>query len=229
MNFTVFFISFNESNQEINWNRVLEFHQNAVRLHGIVGIDKVHLLANEISETDYFWTVDGDNWLVKSLLWNQHIDSNLLMFNALDPITNNLTNLGGVKLWKKNSIVNKDMNKGDFCLNATSSKTVINDHFSYTNYNTSPYDAWKTAFRHCVKLLSPIFKSRPHATNIERYIDHWESCQHLDNNKNNAKWAYCGYVDAVEFVNQSYGDYKKLLLINDYTWLKNYFNQYKDC
>jgi hypothetical protein len=224
MNHNIFFISFNESNQEKNWSRVLELHSDAIRLHGIKGISVVHLLANEISNTEYFWTVDGDNWLTKELVWNQDITVDLLMFNALDPITDQPTNLGGVKLWKKNSIINKDMSKGDFCLNATATKSVVAESFSYTNYNVSPYDSWKTSFRHCVKLLSSIFRSRPNASNIEKYLDHWKSCQHLDNGKNYASWAYQGFLDAEEFVNECSNDHEKLLSINDYYWLRNKFN-----
>ncbi len=228
MNFNIFFISFNESNQETNWSRLLEFHPNSIRLHGIVGINKVHLLADEISETDYFWTVDGDNFLIKKLDWKKEINSDLLMFNAIDPISNQLTNLGGVKLWKKNSMISTTMDKGDFCLNATATKSVVDDYFSYTCYNNSPFDTWKTSFRHCVKLLSPIFKSRPNALNIDRYLNHWKNCQHLDDDKNNAKWAYRGFCDAEEFVKESRNNYQRLSLINNYDWLKEKFKSIRE-
>lgn len=223
MKFDIFFISFNESNQEDNWHKLLTLHSDAIRLHGIKGIDKVHLLANDIADTEYFWTIDGDNWIIKELCWNTLIPVDLLMFNALDPITNNQTNLGGVKLWRKDSIINKTMEKGDFCLNATTTKSVISEYFSYTNYNTSPFDAWKTSFRHCVKLLSTLFKSRPYASNIDRYISHWKECEHLDSGNNHASWAYNGYLDATEYVSIYDDDHKNLLNINNYSWLKDYF------
>jgi hypothetical protein len=229
MNFDIFFISYNESNQEKNWKRIIDLHPAAIRLHGIAGIDKVHLLANEIANSDYFWTVDGDNWIIEPLEWGADIAADLLMFRAIDPITKELTTLGGVKLWRKNSIVNQNMNKGDFCLNATANKLVIDTAFSYTVYNESPYDAWKTSFRHCVKLLSSIFKSRPYATNIDKYIEHWKKCEHLDDGKNCASWAYCGYLDALEYVKLYDHDHNQLFMINNYSWLKNYFNlKYKE-
>ena len=64
MDQNIFFISFNESNQETNWARVLDLHPDAIRLHGIKGIDKVNLACNELCSTENFWTVDGDNWLL---------------------------------------------------------------------------------------------------------------------------------------------------------------------
>jgi hypothetical protein len=219
----VFFISFKESNCEVNWGRTKELHPNAVRLHGIIGIDRVHLLCNSLSTTDYFWTVDGDNWLTESLDYDQDLDVDLLMFKAIDPIHKNLTLLGGVKLWKKDSIINQDMSKGDFSLNATATKRVLDYAYSVSKYNDSQYDAWKTAFRHCVKLMSVIFRSRPNAKNIDTYIEQWKSCK--DILEFNADWAYQGYKDAKEYVALYDNDLPALNKINDYLWLEAYFKE----
>ena len=47
----VFFMSYNESNCETNWKKILSFHPNAIRLHGIQGIDKVHNTADNLATT----------------------------------------------------------------------------------------------------------------------------------------------------------------------------------
>jgi hypothetical protein len=222
MNQNIFFISFNESNQETNWGRMLELHPDAIRIHGVTGIDRVHLACNDLCNTEWFWTVDGDNWLLEELVWDVENPADLLMFNALDPITNLPTNLGGVKLWKKDSIINKDMSKGDFCLNATAKKMSLRKVFSRSDYNNTAYEAWKTSFRHCVKILSPIFKSRPGLTHADTYLEQWKNCEKLDNGVNNAVWAYRGYLDAVKYVEDVANDIHN---INNYEWLKNYFNE----
>jgi hypothetical protein len=217
----VFFISFKESNSEINWQRAKELHPDAVRLHGIQGIDRVHLLCDELCKTEFFWTVDGDNWLSKPLVYNEAIDTDLIMFKANDPLHKNLTLLGGVKLWRKGSIVNRDMSKGDFSLNATRRKIVVDKAYSDTIYNKTPYDAWKTAFRHCVKLMSVIFQSRPNAKNLDTYIEQWKSCK--DIYELNANWAYQGYIDAKEYVELFDNNLEELYKINNYEWLEKYF------
>jgi len=218
--FDVFFISYGESNQEENWARVLEFHPEAKRLHGIDGIDRVHLACDSLSTSDWFWTVDGDNYLTHRLAWwVDNADVELFMFHAIDPIVNQPTTLGGVKLWKTGNIVNRDMSKGDFCLNATPSKWVHKDAFSISRYNNTPYEAWKTAFRHCVKLQSRILENRYKADSMNRYLDGWESCKDLDTGKNNANWAYKGFLDAKDFVLSE----NPLEIINDYRKLKSYF------
>ena len=219
MDQNIFFISFNESNQETNWARVLDLHPDAIRLHGIKGIDKVHLACNELCSTENFWTVDGDNWLLEELIWDVGVPADLLLFNALNGLP---TNLGGVKLWKKDSIINKDMSKGDFCLNATAKKMSLRKVFSRTDYNNTAYEAWKTAFRHCVKLLSSIFKSRLSLNYADEYLEQWKRCDTLDNGVNNARWAHQGYLDAVEYVEDTANDIHN---INNYQWLKNYFNE----
>jgi hypothetical protein len=217
----VFFISFKESNSEINWQRTKELHPDAVRLHGIQGIDRVHLLCDELCRTEFFWTVDGDNWLTKPLIYDEAIDTDLIMFKANDPLHKNLTLLGGVKLWRKGSIVNRDMSKGDFSLNATRRKVVVDKAYSDTIYNKTPYDAWKTAFRHCVKLMSVIFQSRPNAKNLDTYIDQWKSCNGIQ--ELNANWAYQGYIDAKEYVELFDNNLEELYKINNYAWLEKYF------
>lgn len=218
----IFFISFKEINCESNWQRLKELHPTANRIHGVVGIDRVHLLCDELATTDYFWTVDGDNWITEPLVFNEP-EADLTMFKAVDPLHQTLTLLGGVKLWRKGSIVNRDMSKGDFSLNATKSKQVLDLALSITKYNDSEYDAWKTAFRHCVKLMSVIFQSRPNAKNLDTYISQWRATK--DVTEKNAEWAYKGYLDAVEYVDLHDPNLEELYKINNYVWLENYFKE----
>jgi hypothetical protein len=223
----IFFISYNESNCEENWLRLLSFHKHSKRVHGIKGIDNAHMACNNLTTTEYFWTVDGDNWLTKPLEYSIDGSNDLYMFKSVDPIHETSTLLGGVKLWRKNSIVNASMNKGDFSLNATKNKIIIEDPYSITRYNTSKYDAWKTAFRHCVKLTSEIFRSRPNAKNLDFYLQKWQETKELDNKNNNAIWCYYGYRDALEFT-ELHKSFIELNLINDYQWLETFFkNKYE--
>lgn len=217
--FEIFFISFAENNCEINWQRLLDLYPKAKRIHGIKGIDRAHLCCDQLSQTDHYWTIDGDNYLTELLDFNPTVD--LHMFKAYDPVFNDYTFLGGIKLWKKSSIINPNMEKGDFCLNATKNKQTEDRSFSRTDYNSNEFDAWKTSFRHCVKLMSPILQGRPNAKNIDFYINRWKS-SHLYNTKN-AEWCYRGYLDAEKFVSESKLELTYLNKINDYEFLKEFF------
>jgi len=222
MAFDIFFISYRENNAEKNWNRLLQFHKNAMRIHGIKGIDRIHLACDSLATTDFFWTIDGDNWLLDPLTYEDP-DSDLTMFKAVDPLIHDTTLLGGAKLWRRGSIINKDMSKGDFSLNATKTKKTLDDYYTETRYNSSAFDAWKTAFRHCVKLMSVLFRNRPNAKNIDTYIQRWKSCG--ASTGENSNWAYQGYLDAVEYVKLFDNDIPRLNMINDYDWLENYFRE----
>lgn len=224
----IFFISFQESNAETNWQRLLEFHPNAKRIHGIQGIDRVHVLCDSIATTEHFWTVDGDNWLLKPLEYNYPVAKDLIMFMAIDPISNQTTALGAVKLWTRGKIINPTMNQADFTLNATASKILIDDAYSITAYNATPYDAWRAAFRHSVKLMSVIFKSRPNAKNIDKYLQQWSNTKLLDSNSNNAIWCHRGYLAAVDYVQLNDNDMLALNKINNYQWLEEHFKELYD-
>lgn len=223
----IFFISFQESNAETNWQRLIEFHPHAKRIHGVQGIDRVHVLCDSLATTERFWTVDGDNWLLQPLEYTDVIKNDLLMFMAQDPILDIPTPLGAVKLWTKNKIINPNLDRADFTLNATANKKLIDTVYSVTAYNTTPYDAWRAAFRHSVKLASVIFRSRPNAKNIDQYLQQWASMQTLDNGSNNAHWCYQGYLDAIEYVKEYDNNLIELNRINDYAWLHSYFDKYK--
>lgn len=219
----IFFISFAEFNCEHNWLRLIEFHPNAKRIHGIVGIDRAHIACNNLSTTKYFWTVDGDNYLLKPLTLDHIPELDLIMFKSLDPFTKNTTGLGAVKLWRKDSFINTDMSKGDFCLNAVKDKTIIDHYFSISNYNLNKYDCWKTAFRHCVKLQSKILNNRSDANSLDKYIEDWQNTK--TSTEQNAAWAYQGYLDSVEYIKLVNDDFTQLNKINNYEWLANYYKQ----
>lgn len=222
MSIDVFFISYKESNCENNWINVLSFHPDAKRVHGINGIDKAHLICDMTSTTEFFWTIDGDNELISPLKYPKKIEHDLLMFKSIDPLFQEVTLLGGVKLWKKNSIINPNLSKGDFSLNATKNKKIIDEVYSITKYNSSPFDAWKTSFRHCVKLMSCIFRNRPKALSINLYIERWANTKNIE--IENAEWAYQGYLDAEEFV-KVYDNTDQLYQINDFDWLENHYKE----
>jgi len=78
----IFFISYDESNCESNWRRLCEFHPNAKRIHGISGIDRAHRTVNELATTPYFWVIDGDNYLLSPLVWEEELDVDLIMFKT---------------------------------------------------------------------------------------------------------------------------------------------------
>jgi len=221
--YDIFFISYNESNCEDNWQNLLTLHPAARRIKDIQGIDRSHMECNQLSTTEKFWTIDGDNWLLQKLPIDITVNHDLIFFNSKDPIDGVISSMGGVKLWTKNKIINPNMSKGDFCKNATRDSIVIQKTISEHRYNATPYETWRCAFRHAVKALSGIITKKVLEDNILKF----ENQKLLDDGRNNAMWSYRGYLDAKEYVEVCNGDFNKINYINDYDWLKSHFKKYE--
>ena len=215
MNYDIFFISYRESNAEENWERVLSLHPNATRISNIQGIDNAHNKCNELSKTNKFWTIDGDNWLLHKLPIDHIIlsqKSDLVFFNSKDAIDGDISTIGGIKLWTKDKIINANMSKGDFCKYATKSSIVIQRTLSEHRYNATPSESWCHSFRHMVKSFSGIITKY----RLQQNIDIIEKHKLLD------QWSYRGYLDAKRYVEECESDFDKINLINDYDWLSAY-------
>jgi hypothetical protein len=218
--YDVFFIEYGEPNAEENWNQLLTFHPTAKKISNIKGIDIAHLMCNDLATTDKFWTVDGDNWVLRKLELSIEFNVDLIMFDSLDSIDKGLSVLGSTKLWSKNKFINTDMSKGDFTLNATKTYKTIKRTMSENRYNITPYSTWKFCFRHMVKSYSGIINIKVLKQNIRKY----QRFPKLDNGTNNAVWGYRASLDAKKYVEQCNGDFNKINLINNYDWLETKFN-----
>lgn len=213
--YDIFFISFNESNAEQNWVRVKNLHPNAYRIHGIRSISKAHLVCNQLSSTDKFWTIDGDNWLLEKLpSYVEEINEfDQVQFTTVDAIDHQIDSAGSVKLWKKDSFVNTDMSKGDFCKFATRNSIVIRKTLSEHRYDATPFEAWRHSFRRMVKCFGGILPSNVIELNVNK----------LEKHKTLNIWSYRGYIDARKYVIECSQEFDKINLINDYIWLEQQF------
>ena len=221
--YDVFFISYGEPNCEENWERLLTFHPEAKRVDQVKGIDVAHMMCHDLSTTDKFWTVDGDNWLLKELNIGEDNSNELIMFDALDPIDNEAGSMGSVKLWPKGKLINTDMSKGDFCMNATEKRTVFRVIMSEHRYNADMYTTWKNCFRHMVKNYSGIIIREALPRNTEKY-ESWNELLKTHKAGKYCLWGYQGYLDAHEYYKENEQDMDSIKRnINDYDFLKNYF------
>ena len=83
--YDIFFISYNESNCEDNWQNLLTLHPASRRIKNIQGIDRSHMECNQLSTTEKFWTIDGDNWLLQKLPIDITVNHDLIFFNSKVP------------------------------------------------------------------------------------------------------------------------------------------------
>jgi hypothetical protein len=158
------FISYDEPNAEHHWADLLSKAPWAKRVHGVKGSDAAHKAAAELSSTERFITVDGDN-IVDPKFFDIEID--LLSANLVDKqlswcgknIINGLVyGNGGLKCWTKDFVLNMKTHEAaadsasqlDFCWN-NQYKQMANLH-SVSYNNASPLQAWRAGFREGVKM-----------------------------------------------------------------------------
>lgn len=163
----IIFLSYDEPNAEKNYVDLIQKAPWAKRVHGVKGSDSAHKACADLSETDYFVTVDADNILDPEFLkveidieqlgltpdhvfsWCGKIHINGLMYGN-----------GGLKLWNKkfvnsmrtheNAIEGDDKSKVEFCFD--NRYYQFNENFSISYTNGSPFQAFRAGFREGVKM-----------------------------------------------------------------------------
>ena len=165
--YDVIYLSYDEPNAEKNYADLLTKIPWAKRVHGVEGSDAAHKACANLSETDRFITVDGDNQI-----YNTFIDSKIEIPEDADfdnsviswcgkNIINGLTyGNGGLKCWPKKFVLSMRTHENadpdnlhaqvDFCWDVNYFQQK--ETYSIVHNNTTPQQAWRAGFREGVKL-----------------------------------------------------------------------------
>ena len=156
-NFDVIFLSYDEPNAEENWADLVKKVPWAKRVHGVKGFDAAHKACAELSETDNFITVEGDN-KVDATFFDQTMEYNpnwVYSWAGKNYINGLIYGNGGLKLWPKQLVLkmktHEKTNGIEFCWDLPYYRTNYN--WYSISYNTgSPFQAFRVGFREGVKL-----------------------------------------------------------------------------
>ncbi len=160
--FDVIFLSYDEPNADLHYADLCNKVPWAKRVHGVKGSDHAHKAAAELSETEWFITVDADN-IVDPAFFNLELDMTDPKIQVYGWCGRNSINglrygNGGLKIWRKDFVLNmrthenSDSDRGqvDFCWEEgyknfprVYSKSIITG---------SPFQAWRAGFREGVKM-----------------------------------------------------------------------------
>jgi len=219
-NLDVIFISYYELNAEKNWQRVLKKAPWAKRINGVKGIFEAHKAAAKISSTDMFYIVDGDAYLVDDWEFNFQpgvFDRNCAyVWSSRNPVNSLTYAHGGVKLFNKNILMSKKKWTTLDMFTGIMPKIKVEEKIScFTNFNVDEFSTWRSAFRECTKLYK---------NNQMSKINEW---LRSNTKKKFGSYAVLGAVNACQYAKEFLNDNDALLMINDYDWLKEYFNKMK--
>ena len=169
IDYDIIYLSYDEPNAEKNYADLCKKVPWAKRVHGVKGSDAAHKACAELSETDRFITVDGDNRIREDFL-NQEIDfdehadlqNTVISWCGRNEINGLMYGNGGLKCWPRDYVLkmktheNADPNNAhaqvDFCWDAQ--YIQMNSTYSDVYNNETPAQAWRAGFREGVKLAT---------------------------------------------------------------------------
>lgn len=214
--FDVIFISYAEPNAETNWQRVLSKAPYAKRIHGVSGIFEAHRMAAEISQTEMFFVIDGDAWIVDDFNFNHRPDlfdrDVTFVWKSKNPYNSLDYGYGGIKLFNKYRFLRtKKWRTLDLTTTISKNLKVINQVSVVTNFNVDPFSTWRSAFRESVKLC--LLKDQERLSNWVTQPGEF------------VEYALHGIQDGVDFYNNNCNNLTGLRKINDFNWLKSYWKK----
>jgi hypothetical protein len=225
----VVFISYHEANAEKNWQRVLEKAPNAKRVNGVKGIFNAHKAAAKLVNTDMFYVVDGDAYLVDDFKFDYQpsiYDRECThIWRAKNPINGLVYGYGGVKLFSKTLLKKtKAWTTLDLSTTITSRLKIINIISNITSFDTDPMSVWRSAFRECVKLCYNVLVNPNDAasqTRLEQWLNEGTDHTYGQYAKDAAQYA-------VDWVTNNKDDYDLLRMINSREWIEEQFKKAED-
>ena len=167
LDYDIIYLSYDEPNAEENYADLCSKIPWAKRVHGVEGSDAAHKACAELSETDRFITVDGDNKIIPEFLsqeidFGEHADleHSVISWCGKNVINGLLYGNGGLKCWPKEYVLNMRTHENadpdnphaqvDFCWDLK----YIQQNSCYSNVynNATAQQAWRAGFREGVKM-----------------------------------------------------------------------------
>ena len=237
VDYDIIYLSYDEPNAEKNYADLCSKVPWAKRVHGVEGSDAAHKACANLSETDRFITIDGDNTIDEKFL-NQEIDFSkhddldrcVISWAAENSINGLMYGNGGIKCWPKDYVLNMRTHEAadpknkhaqvDFCWDIK--YIQMNSCYSTIQNNATPQQAWRAGFREGVKMaldrgVKPNSIHGFHNT-------HWKNLHRLyiwqmvGADSNNGLWAVYGARQGLYMTMLTDWDY---IQVRDFKYLNN--------
>lgn len=237
LDYDIIYLSYDEPNAEKNYADLCKKIPWAKRVHGVKGSDSAHKACANISETDRFITIDGDN-IVDENFVNQEIGINIpsietsvISWAAENVINGLIYGNGGIKCWPKEYVLNMKTHENadpnnieaqvEFCWNTHYHQ--IDKLYSKIYNNGSAKQAWRAGFREGVKMCLDR-GTKPSIDNFHK--NHWRNLHRLyvwtmvGADVENGMWAIYGAREGLYKTMCTDWDYVN---VRDFDWLNAYW------
>ena len=210
IDYDIIYLSYDEPNAEKNYADLLTKAPWAKRVHGIEGSDAAHKACAELSETDRFITVDGDNIIRADFLQQElnisddvKLSESVISWCGKNSINGLMYGNGGLKCWPKEYVLNMRTHENadpnneaaqvDFCWDLKFIQQ--NSCYSDVYNNATPQQAWRAGFREGVKMAL----DRGVKPSVDDFLKgHWKNLHRLwiwlmiGSDVDNGLWAIYG-------------------------------------
>ena len=239
LDYDIIYLSYDEPNAEKNYADLCSKVPWAKRVHGVKGSDAAHKACAELSETDRFITVDGDNTIHPSFLtqeidFEEHADleHSVRSWCGVNTINGLMYGNGGLKCWPKEYVLNMRTHENadpdnphaqvDFCWDLQYIQQ--NSWYSYVHNNETPHQAWRAGFREGVKMAL----DQGVKPSKEDFLNgHWKNLHRLwiwlmvGADVENGRWAIHGAREGLYKSMCTDWDYVN---VRDFEYLNNYWD-----
>jgi len=227
----VFFLSYDESFADDNFEILQMFAPNAKRVHGINGIFDAHKECARQSNTSHFYVIDADAVIDEQFTFKFTPSATQFEYGSVpqtecvyvwrsrNPVNDLLYGYGGAKLFPKQRLLEAAHWNVDMTTTIGATFVPKFQVSNITAFNTDPFNAWKSGFRECAKLSSSIIPNHDNTDNEYR-LNIW-----CERGANRPFGEYCllGAQQGRDF-GERYKNKPHLLgKINDFVWLKEIF------
>jgi len=219
--YDVFFVSNGETNAETNWQVLKDLCPRAQRVTDINGRRAVFQHCAALAKGSHFFIVTGKNRVTNAHVFdfqpNRLKSARHWVLRARNASNGLEYGHMAIVLYNTLHVVSTPP---DFGLDYTmySVNEEVPWKVSEAEFATSPWEAWRTAFRETVK-LQDIFDTTGEPTAAER-LAVWTTVASGDN----AEWVLKGAQDGVKYAKENQGDRSALALTVEWSWLKDYFD-----
>ena len=223
----VVYLSYDEPQKEEFWVRIQNMVPWAKRVDGVKGSDAAHKAAADVSETERFVLIDGDNlpdpkfFNLQLEFLNETSEQAVFRWRARNHINGLMYGNGGISCWTKAFVNNmrthentdgRDETVVEFCFDPL--YWPMHDCYSTTYPNGSAFQAWRAGFREGVKMCldqgrKPTvaeFQERAHGRNL----DHLSIWHNVGQDVENGIWAIAGARMGTHMTMLQDWDYRKV-------------------
>jgi hypothetical protein len=215
----IVFIDNGEPNAEENYQHLKWAAERAsdIKIHrssGVNGRVAAYHAAAELSTTPWFFAVFAKLRVREDFDWAWQPDrlqeAKHYIFHAYNPVNGLTYGHQAMIAYNKKLVLNNSGVGLDFTLD--SAHEVVPIVSGTAEYAYTPWMAWRTAFRECIKLQSSV------DVESQYRLSQWLK----DSTTANGMYSMQGAQDAVEYYNQVGGDFDLLKKSYDWEWLASY-------